>query len=471
MDFKKMKSYLAPKYRAADGGELPDEDNDYVTPEQLPDESIPDDTLVDEPEEKATPDPVDEGVPEAPPGGARDPAKLKEYLQSQYDTAGNTDNIKAARSTADSKNMIANIGDALGSIVSAGGVGHGMAKDDGSFYKGMKDQNNQKVSDAVADRKASLDSWTQKLAVDDHVAKQMVERGTADQKAAALKILQDNNNGESGTSKQKLALFNQFHPDHALPDGTSGVTIDAAAKMAASGDTNALKKLLLEAKVESAKSGTSARQEGLDLRATNTAQSLIDKNQTLKNGFNRMDKVNSAKGLMGKIQSGELTDTESVASQLTNMVSSIEMGGAGGVGDREHTAVKGLQMQISKLSNYFGKPASAIPPEVLGQINNEINTLGEETAKNMRGAHKSLVAGTQNKTQQDAINNRMNTYFNENGYGDIGTQNESRQQAAQAPAAPAAPQLVRMQAPDGSSMSVPKSSIDKYLKKGAKVVQ
>lgn len=478
----KLKAYLAPKFRAANGGELPDEENpdaysadDYATDfadnAPVPEEQLP---LDEEAAPIATdvetdPDHSPSAAASTPPAtDARDPAKLRDYLQSRYDKASDSSDIKAARASADKKNMIANIGDALNTIVTAGGVAHGAPRDDGSFFKGLKDQNNLKVADAQTDRKAALDGWAQKLAVDDHVAKQVAVQGTADQKAAALKTIKDNNDGASNSSQQKLKLFNQFNPDHALPEGTSGVTVDAAAKYAAAGDSIALKKLMVEAKIESSKAGVGTRQEGLDLRATNNANIRIDKNQTLKNGFNRMDKVNSAKGLMEKIQSGELTDTESVASQLTNMITSIEMGAAGGVGDREHVAVKGLQMQLSKLSNYFGKPVSAIPPEVLSQINNEINTLGHETAKNMRGAHRSLVAGTNNKTEQDAINNRMNTYFEENGYGESGTQKGSHQETAPIPKTP---QLVKVQAPDGSVKSVPKASIDKYLKKGGKIVQ
>jgi hypothetical protein len=135
---------------------------------------------------------------------------------------------------------------------------------------------------------------------------------------------------------------------------------------------------------------TKNRQTSTDIRAANG----ILKDPAINKEVIKLNAANSAKSLMEAIKSGEVKDSKNISRQLTNIIATIEMGSPGGVADRKAMGVDTLYSKAQGLLGYIeSKPTSTIPKQYIGQLDQEINALGDRAAKNYHNLSQAAIAG------------------------------------------------------------------------------
>lgn len=168
-------------------------------------------------------------APSAPATNTPDPAAMKAYLAQKYDEAGDNSGVQAAQEQARSDNMRANIGSALESLARSNSMAHGGQGVDESFYKGIREQGQQGVANAQANRQADINSFLQKNELQRQVVEDMMAKGTYDQKATAFKIAMEQQDPNSQSSKNKVTATQHLFPgalDGLDTSKISGADID-----------------------------------------------------------------------------------------------------------------------------------------------------------------------------------------------------------------------------------------------------
>jgi hypothetical protein len=142
---------------------------------------------------------------------------------------------------------------------------------------------------------------------------------------------------------------------------------------------------------DAARSARDKRQESMDI-------SKADRILTSGPINKEMNKLNAARGaraIIDKINSGELKDSKNISNQLTNMISTIEMGGPGAVADRKAMGVDTLYTSaMSTLGWLQSNPNSVIPRKYLKQLETEVDALGNRAAFNYKNMIDSQIAGS-----------------------------------------------------------------------------
>lgn len=104
----------------------------------------------------------------------------------------------------------------------------------------------------------------------------------------------------------------------------------------------------------------------------------------------------SIQTLVDGIRSGDITDTKTVRTQLTNMINLVESGTPGGVSDRQAMGVDNLFSMLKDLKNkmtYDGPLSGTISAPYLSQLETEAHALGDRAAKNYAIGTQSILQG------------------------------------------------------------------------------
>lgn len=153
--------------------------------------------------------------PATPPSDDDKRAALTAALQAKYGQAADPSGVQAALETRRQQNNIANIGQALQQFVQARGVAAGL-KPDYSGWDHLRQQGEQGVQTAQAQRQQSIQDFLQKNALQEQVARNMREQGSYDQKMAAEKFAlqqeQDSARPDSDKSKTAVSLAEANFP-------------------------------------------------------------------------------------------------------------------------------------------------------------------------------------------------------------------------------------------------------------------
>jgi hypothetical protein len=331
------------------------------------------------------------------------PVSVKDYIGSRLSDKGGA--LKDAQREAGRNRGIANITEGLGQIT-AGAVGANNFN--AAAYKGLHDDANQPIEDAQAQAKAKLGELQELDAEGNY------------NRAAALR---DPDSTQSTIARNVAQReLQKYGADPKMVDGMSAADVkEFMDKTLARMDNNASREQIAKHHREDLalrrKTLDNQQNESRLIRSTNNANRRVDGNTTIKTGFNRIDKATNAEHVIAAIESGDIKDSESISQQLTSMITNIELGGGGGVSDREHTAIKSLQGSVANMKAYVtGNPGGTIPAPMLEQVKREIQVLKRGTLENVDKARKSLVAGTQVPAERDAINGRIDSYLEEHGY-------------------------------------------------------
>lgn len=221
----------AKRYYAAEGGEVPDEEDDDETIDDGKDEDATKST--ESPEESEISDndiaPTKEedlkdlSQDEISPQGAiakpiptaqrvadknaADDAKAEEvkaYLASQFAKANDNSAILEAQKQQKSTNNISNIAEALEGLARSNSMAHGGQGVDSGFYKGMREQGAQGVNNAIANRQNAINAFLQNNEMNRQVAQDMMTKGDYQQKTLASAYLNDRNDPSSQVSKNAV---------------------------------------------------------------------------------------------------------------------------------------------------------------------------------------------------------------------------------------------------------------------------
>lgn len=132
------------------------------------------------------------------------------------------------------------------------------------------------------------------------------------------------------------------------------------------------------------------RQSTANIRAANTV--LSDKNAQTE--VKKLNSARAAQSLVDDIRGGKLTDSKNVAKQLTNLITTIEMGSPGGTSDRQSMGVDTLYGRLKGALSYVsGHPNSSIPSDYLDQLESEVHALGDRAAANFKNVTDGALSG------------------------------------------------------------------------------
>jgi hypothetical protein len=164
---------------AADGGEVPEDDEaeleeegDAVSPPEMP---------------AAAP------APAAPTSQAD--------LEAGYAKAADSKAVTDATAKAQQKNRLGGVMQGLEQIATARGVANGMKADDGSFYEGLRKQNQQNIAQAQGQRESSIQDFLRKNAITRQVVDDAYKSADEGRKVKAQQIVDDANSPDSTYSK------------------------------------------------------------------------------------------------------------------------------------------------------------------------------------------------------------------------------------------------------------------------------
>jgi hypothetical protein len=218
-----------------------------------------------------------------------------------------------------------------------------------------------------------------------------------------------------------------------------------------------------------------SRIQSSNIRAANTI--LSDPN--MKREQTKLNTSRSAQSLIDSINNGELTDSKNISKQLTNMISTIELGTPGGVGDRQAMGVDTLYSKLQGALGYLeGGPTSTIPKAYLDQLESEVHALGDRAAKNYKTMSDSILEGADlSAGQPDAdvgqvyqlAKQRRDSMLKGSGYdpstGDPIARKTNRKGGG------GGSDMVKMKAPNGSFRMVPISEKKAAIAAGGTEVQ
>lgn len=137
-----------------------------------------------------------------------------------------------------------------------------------------------------------------------------------------------------------------------------------------------------------------SRNDRLDAANIGRANALLS-NPNITKETTKLNASRSAQALMDGINSGEIKDSKNIRNQLTNIIATIELGSAGGEGDRKGMGIDNLYTRSKDLLSFLeSSPNKSIPPEYLTQLQSEANALGDRAAKNYKALTDSTLSGS-----------------------------------------------------------------------------
>ena len=151
---------------------------------------------------------------------------INQYILANYNKASDSSGVDDARKSANRTNTIANIGNALDSMVTAKGRVYGGAGPNNAYWQGLKSDAQGNLRGAEEDRKAKIADFISK--------QQMRRQGTQDlQQQKEWDVKNAMNDPLSGVSKMSQIGFMKMFPDLAKSydreDGTSSIGDMSAA--------------------------------------------------------------------------------------------------------------------------------------------------------------------------------------------------------------------------------------------------
>lgn len=365
--------YLTPEEQEllAQGQAIPEEDlpvDDQILDDGLAEipvepstdgaEELPADGTVD-----STAAEMPEAPPVAPPSSA--PPDLSTYLPDQSVMAA----IRARRdsdvATSDLLRGATQIGASL-----AG------AKADVSTFDAAREQANLRSKEATEDQATKQKGVAAYL-------KAKTDKSKADDLAKHRSVI-ETQGADRLKAQEKAAAAQEMHRK----------TNEAMTKARLANDS---------LRTQIAKQATEFRGKGLALREKsieNATNGMVDRLMNGANTKKEIQKLTAASGaqsLIDEIRSGKLKDSKNIANQLTNLISTIEMGGPGDAQGRHEMGVDTAYTDMAALLQYYsGKPQSAIPTDLLNQLETEVGALGDRAAKNYKGITDASLAGADN---------------------------------------------------------------------------
>lgn len=132
------------------------------------------------------------------------------------------------------------------------------------------------------------------------------------------------------------------------------------------------------------------RQDTANIRAAGG----LFKDPNVSKETTKLNSAKSAQTLIDEIRAGHLTDSSNVKSQLTNLLTQIELGAPGGQGDRHNMGIDTLYGRLQdSLSFIEGHPNSTLPKAYLDQIETESHALGDRAASNYKSLTDAAMSG------------------------------------------------------------------------------
>jgi hypothetical protein len=436
---------------------------------------------------------------------------IRQYLAQKYSKAADSSGVDAARQAANRQNTIGNVGEALSTAFTAHSVAHKGPGANSGYWQNFRQQGQQGLQNAEAERKAKIEDYlTQKKLGQEGVA-ELSQMREMDKKAAM-------DNPQSEVSQRYQTWFAQRYPEYAEQvQGVPASEIDAFAKYLQDAekvkaekeyrdDTLDLRRDELDFQREklgadqdyrsdvlAAKqqgSGTIERIENPDGSITervipkskavdaldrdyvkeyndwtsNDKSEYLKNRKILENAVSRLKKAKdqgvaddiSGRGVYfkGKIGEGALRSEDSLK---------IEQ-------DVQQAALGGLK------ATFGGNPTEGERKAILEKAYDPKLSVDSNIEKILRTID-DLDAKAASKDEKSKYFEQSQTLggFKSSGQKPMRVIEPDDYKVPDQPMVLKSTQnkeaMVKIQAPDGSMRFVPKSSVDKYVKKGGKVVQ
>lgn len=167
------------------------------------------------------------------------------------------------------------------------------------------------------------------------------------------------------------------------------------------------------------------RKDRLDSTNIGRASALLS-NPNISRETTKLNAARSAQSLIDGINTGEIKGSKNIRNQLTNIIATIELGSAGGEGDRQAMGINNLYTKAKDALSYLdSSPEDTIPPKYMTQLETESHALGDRAAKNYKALSDSILSGADlsggvpdadpGKIHQ-LIKQRRDMFLNGNGY-------------------------------------------------------
>lgn len=135
-----------------------------------------------------------------------------------------------------------------------------------------------------------------------------------------------------------------------------------------------------------------ARNSRLDSLNIGRANALMS-DANIKRETTKLDATRSAQSMLDAVRDGSLTDSKNIRNQLSNIITTIELGSPGGQGDRQAMGIDNLYTRAKDMMSFItSNPNKSIPPAYLDQLESETHALGDRAAMNYKALTDSKLA-------------------------------------------------------------------------------
>ncbi len=196
-------------FYAADGGEVPDEEEEAMPEEEAPEEPEP--APAPEPEVPEE-DGADEDVgAESVPMDRN--ALIRKHLAQKYAQAADTSGVQAAGAARDRGNMISRVFEGLEGAARADSMAHGGAGVNHAGYQDVRNENNQNVGRAEAARQSNIQGFLRQNEMDRQVAQDGLKSDEAARKKKAADLVAARSDPTSPYSNSMRPTFQKLWGD------------------------------------------------------------------------------------------------------------------------------------------------------------------------------------------------------------------------------------------------------------------
>lgn len=415
------------KYGAADGGEVPDEED---TSEDENDQTDEEDNGSDEEEvadnsaSNPTESPAKASIQNtsltSPANGSIQNAGLlmgdspdpriqlaQDYVAANYAKAADASGVQNAGDSASHLNTVANIGNALETLARANSMAHGGAGVDSNFYESIKNQGRQGIQSAMAQRQQNITAFIQQNDLSHQVAQNLMQQGDYQQKMKAASYLNAAQDPNSSVSQNAQMAFTQAFKGMPGMDNMDVSGFSANDLANASKNIDIVSKLneMRDAKQMQLRYQQNYQQQRIDQVNQQNAikdQSALGKDLDTETATTRTNlgqaqqKVNSAQRLMtfAGVNSDDVAAAKDDPStkaalvqklnrltpqQYTEVVSGLMnqiSNGQGSFGQLEHLRANSADQTAANIQQYFSSQPA--PANVGAMIYNNLLTLKNE---------------------------------------------------------------------------------------------
>lgn len=344
--------------------------------------------------------------------------KFKSFLSPQYLQKDNAA-IDSAKEQASNVDFIANIGQALGNIATANSRAHGGQGIDSSLYQGIRQQGQQGLNQAIADKQNHAQEYLRNHELERETAQDVMRRGEYDQKQKAGEILTAKSSGDSDVSKRAVSAARATFPEYAsvIQDGMSANEVAEALKAIekkSNLDTNTTLKTIAvkrqsdadEEKKKGVDKSTALKDfqklgSDLDADLASSRTSIGQANNKIQGATRVMtfadvtpEELNKAKSnpkLMAELKNklDKLT-SQQYLEVVTGLMSQIAPG-TGSLGQLEHLRADTASQRIANVQQYL--TSEGVPANMGDILLNNLLTLKNEqdTSKNVLNNHISKM--------------------------------------------------------------------------------